>query len=253
MRPVVFLALLGGLTIYALDTLFDAPGWGFWPRSFLFILGMSSSDRAVSEEQPNGRPRATQIVGPERLVVMRRAPAALALAVVLLVGIGLGWLLRETAIAEVYASAFVKVQNQRLLATMPLKATLESVPSGGLPVSLRGGKRAQFRAAMTFENKSRDYCRQYEFVLATGERMAGVACRSPSGDWSVAPQSFRPPPAANATIPASAGRTAALDALIGSPYRRRRHPRRSGSCNHAQGLAEVSVSMAVRLVRHDAG
>jgi hypothetical protein len=148
----------------------------------LFILGMSSSDRAVSEEQPNGRPRATQIVGPERLVVMRRAPAALALAVVLLVGIGLGWLLRETAIAEVYASAFVKVQNQRLLATMPLKATLESAPSGGLPVSLRGGKRAQFRAAMTFENKSRDYCRQYEFVLATGERMAGVACRSPSGD-----------------------------------------------------------------------
>ena len=216
MRPVIFLALLGALTIYAFHTLFDAPGWGVFAAFILFVLGMNASDRSGVEEQPDGHLPVEQIIETERLVVMRRTPAALAVGAVLVVGIGLGWLLRDTAAAEVYASAFVKVQNQRLLATMPLKAALDSVPSGSSPIPLRGGKRAQFRAAMTFQSVSRDYCRQYELVLAAGEHMAGVACRIAGGDWSVALQSFLPPPASNVTVPASAGRTAAMDAVIGT-------------------------------------
>src|SRR5688572_21886344 len=120
MRPVIFLAFLGALTIYAFHTLFDAPGWGAFAAFILFVLGMNASDRSGVEEQPDSLLPVEQIVETERLVVMRRTRAALAVGAVLVVGIGLGWLLRDTATAEVYASAFVKVQNQRLLATMPL-------------------------------------------------------------------------------------------------------------------------------------
>ncbi|HET9395756.1 MAG TPA: hypothetical protein VFO36_06840 [Nitrospiraceae bacterium] len=101
MRPVIFLALLGALTIYAFHTLFVAPGWGVFAAFILFVLGMHASDRSGVKEQRDGRLPVEQIVETKGLVVMRRTPAALAVAAVLVLGMGLGWLLRDTAAAEI--------------------------------------------------------------------------------------------------------------------------------------------------------
>jgi surface antigen len=133
----------------------------------------------------------------------------------MVIGIGLGWLLRGIGNEASSGTAFLRVQNQRVLAIAPLKAVLETVPSGTLaPLGTRKG--AQFQAKMTFRNESRGYCRQYELVLNAHERIAGIACRIPGGDWSVMLQTLLPPSASSLTVPASAERNAALDAAIGA-------------------------------------
>ena len=216
MGLVVFLAVVGALTVYAFHTLFDAPGWGFIVAISLYILGMKASDRSRTEEQKRVRRLPVEDrAATERLLPIRDATVALAASIAVVLGIGLGWLLRGNADDELSASSFVKMQNQRVLATAPLKAALETVPSGTL-VPLAGGNDAQFRAKMTFQNERRDYCRQYELALGARERMAGIACRIPNGDWSVALQSLLASSASGVTVPASAGQNAALDAAIGA-------------------------------------
>ena len=206
MGLVVFLATVGALTIYAFHTVFDAPGWGFLAALVLFILGMNTSDRSPPAE-PNG---VSSVQGSER------AGRQTALPLAMIVGIGLGWLLRDVRSEAGPAGSFVNVQDSRLLATPPLKAALETIPSSDTPVSLGRGKHAQFRVKMTFQNERHSFCRQYELALGGRERMAGVACRVSGGDWSVALHSFLPPASLGKTVPASAGQNAALDAAIGA-------------------------------------
>jgi hypothetical protein len=147
---------------------------------------------------------------------MREPTGAFAASIAVVVGIALGWLLRSASDDQSSVPSFVTVQDHRLLATAPLKAALETVPSGGMSVPLGGAKDAQFRAKMTFQNQSRDYCRQYELTLGRRRRMAGIACRIPSGDWLVALQSLLPPSASGITVPASAEENVAVDAVIGA-------------------------------------
>ena len=217
MGLVVFLATVGALTIYAFHTVFDAPGWGFLAALVLFILGMTTSDRAPPAE-PNGvsSVQSNERAGRETALPFRTSRAALAAGLAMIVGIGLGWLLRDVRGEAGPAGSFVNVQDSRLLATPPLKAALETIPSSDTPVSLGRGKHAQFRAKMTFQNERHSFCRQYELALGGHERMGGVACRIPGGDWSVALHSFLPPASLGKTVPASAGQNAALDAAIGA-------------------------------------
>jgi len=217
MGLVVFLAVVGALTIYAFHTLFDAASWGFIAALVLYIVGMNASGRFGTEE-PNRVRRfpAKDRARTERLRVIRKPTATLAVSIGVVLGIGLGWLLRGIGGDELSRNLFLKVQHHRLLATAPLQAALETVPSGGTLISLGGGKDAQFRAKMTFRNESRDYCRQYELALGARERIAGIACRTPSGEWSVALQSPLPRSASGVTVPASSGQNAALDAVIGA-------------------------------------
>ena len=217
MGLVVFLAVVGALTIYAFHTLLDASVWGFIAALVLFILGMNASDRPRTDEpkRVSGFPVKDR-AGTERLLAIQNPTAVRAASMAMVIGIGLGWLLHGMGNDALSRTAFVRVQNQRLLAIAPLKAVLETVPSGTL-APLRGGRKvAQFQAKMTFRNESRNYCRQYELVLGAHARMAGIACRIPGGDWSVVLQSVLPPSASNLTVPAGAGRNAALDAAIGA-------------------------------------
>jgi surface antigen len=217
MGLVVFLAVVGALTIYAFYTLFDAPSWGFIAALVLYIVGMNASGRFGTEEQIRVRRfLAEDRAGTDRSLAIRKPTATLAASIGVVLGIGLGWLLRGIGGDESSPNLFLKLQHQRLLATAPLRAALETVPSGGTLISLGGGKDAQFRVKMTFRNESRNYCRQYELALGVRERIAGIACRTPSGDWSVALQSPLPPSALGVTVPASAGQNAALDAVIGA-------------------------------------
>jgi hypothetical protein len=213
MGLVVFLAVVGALTIYAFHTLFDASIWGFMVALVLFILGMNASDRPRTDEHK----RVTSFpvkysAGTERLLAIQNPTAAI---MAMVIGLGLGWLLHGMGNEALSGTAFLRVQNQRVLAIAPLKAVLETVPSGTL-APLGSGKDAQFRARMTFRDESGNYCRQYELVLSAHERMAGIACRIPGGDWSVMLQSLLPGAASSLTVPASAGRNAALDAAIGA-------------------------------------
>ncbi len=217
MGLVVFLAVVGALTIYAFHTLFDAPAWGFIVALVLFILGMNASHRSGPEEQERvGRFPAQDKTGMQRFPAMGNPAAALSFGIALIVGLGLGWLLWGLHAEELSASLFVRVQDQRLLATAPLKTALETVPSGSALVPLESRRNAQFRAKITFRNESRNYCRQYELTLGSRERMVGIACRIPSGDWSVALQSLLPPSVSGVTVPAGAGQNAAFDAAIGA-------------------------------------
>jgi surface antigen len=217
MGLVTFLAVVGALTIYAFHTLFNAPIWGFIAALILFIVGMNASDPFRTDEQNdiNHFP-AKDGAGTERSLVIQMPTAALAASIGVVVGIGLGWLLAGIGGDELSPNLFLKVRHQRLLATAPLQAALETVPSGGALIPLGGGKDAKFRAKMTFRNESHDYCRQYELALGARDRIGGIACRTPGGDWSVALQSPLPPSASGVTVPAGGGQNAALDAVIGA-------------------------------------
>jgi hypothetical protein len=205
MGLVVFLAVVGALTIYAFHFLFDAPGWGFLAALALFILGMDASARSQSGGQKS--PRRLPLPPSSRA-------AATAAGVAMIVGIAVGWLVWGRRGEELSASDFVRVENQRLLATAPLKAVLDTVPSGRTPVPLDDRRNAHFLVKMTFQNQTHGYCRQYELAMGERPRMAGIACRIPSGDWLVMLQSLLPPSRSGVTVPASAGGNAALDAAI---------------------------------------
>lgn len=217
MRLVVFLAVVGALTIHAFHILFDAPGWGFVAALVLFILGMSASARTPTEEQKRvGSFPVKDSAGIERPLALSSPAAVAMVSMAVMVGIGVGWLIWGRHDNELSAGDFVNVQDQRLLATAPLKAVLETVPSGRTLAPLGGEKDTQFRAKMTFRSQTRAYCRQYEVAHGARKRMAGIACRIPGGDWSVMLQSLLPPSVSGVTVAASAGQNAALDAAIGA-------------------------------------
>lgn len=214
MGLIAFLAVVGALTIYAFHTLFDALGWGSLAAVILFVLGMTASDRIDPAKQSNLK--STPIADnrkSERVPVIRNAYTLFTASMAMTVGIGLGWLLRGIDNDETSTKPFTKMENERLVATVPLKAALDTIPSSSSLVSVPAGKPVQFRALMTFQTRDRGYCRQYELALGAQERMAGIACRSPSGDWSVLLQSPRPPSTPGRIVPAS-GHNAVFDAAI---------------------------------------
>jgi hypothetical protein len=213
MGLIVFLAVVGALVIYAFQTLFDAPVWGFVVALVLFILGMNASNRAGIDDRQAAGVAVGNGGGTQRLFALRNGNAAFVATIAAFAGIGLGWLLAGFGEDELSARSFVTVENGLLIATAPLKAMLETVPSSDTLGPLAGKPRVQFRAKMTFQNASRDYCRQYELASGMQERMAGIACRTAAGNWSVVLQSPQPPYTAARTVPAS-GQNAVLDAAV---------------------------------------
>src|SRR5687768_6776315 len=143
MGLVVFLAVVGALTLYAFHTLFDAAGWGVIAALVLFALGMNASHPPRLDEQHG----ASQLAVRGRAWAMPASAngsliAALKAGLAAIVGIGVGWLLWAYDSYEVPTSSFMKMQHQRLLATTSLRAALESVPSGGAPAPLGGRQKA---------------------------------------------------------------------------------------------------------------
>jgi hypothetical protein len=217
MGLVVFLGVVGALTLYAFHALFDAAGWGFIAALVLFALGMNASHHPQLDEQQGASQLAVRDRARANLLSATGSPiAALKASLAAVLGIGAGWLLWAYDSHEVPTSSFMKMQNERLLAAAPLRAALESVPSGGATALLGERQKAQFRAKMTFQNATRDYCRQYEFVLGDRGRMAGIACRIPGGDWAVVLQSLLLPSTPGAIVPAGSQYDAALNAATGA-------------------------------------
>jgi len=163
-------------------------------------------------------PSARGLPGARRFPASWNAATALAASLAIVIGVGLGWLLRgATGDNETAASQFASVEGQRLLARGPLERALEAASSGkAVPVALAGGE-ATLQIKMTFRNEAGDYCRQYDIAAPTHERFAGIACRA-DGRWAVTMQALLPPSSAASarTVPAGAGNNSAVDAAIGA-------------------------------------
>ena len=144
---------------------------------------------------------------------------ALAASVAMIVGIGLGWLLRgETVGKVVFLDNLVQIEGNRLIAREPLQSTLENSPSGRqMAATSSEGKQFQLSVKMTFQNATGDYCREYRIASASPERYAGVACRS-GGQWTVRIQALLPPArsASEQIIPAGGNADAAIDTAVGA-------------------------------------
>jgi hypothetical protein len=218
MGLIAFLAVVGALTIYAFHTLFAAPGWGLLTALVLFVLGMTAPDRIQPARQGDLKslPAADERQS-ERLPVLRNASAVFVASIAVMIGVAMGWLIRGADNNKTSTNSLVRLENEGLVATVPLKAALDTIPSSNRLVPIPGGKPAQFRALMTFQMQEGGYCRQYELALNARDRTAGVACRIPSGDWSVMLQFRQPPSTSGRIVPASGQNTvlnAAINALI---------------------------------------
>jgi hypothetical protein len=154
-----------------------------------------------------------------RVREVRDLMPALAASAAMIVGIGLGWLLRgETAGKVMLLDKLVQIEGNRLIASGPLQSALEISPSGRpMAATSSEGKPFQLSVKMTFQNATGDYCREYRIALASPERYAGVACRS-GGQWAVRIQALLPPArsASEQTIPAGGNADAAIDTAIGA-------------------------------------
>ncbi len=142
--------------------------------------------------------------------------ASLAASVALLLGIGVGWLLRggpETG--AIGLDNLVSIEDGRLLARGPLQEALNSLPSGAPTAAIPDDGELRLGIKMTFQDQDGDYCRQYRIAAASAARYSGVTCRM-GEEWVVKVQALVPPSpsAADQTIPAGAGADAAMDAVV---------------------------------------
>ena len=137
----------------------------------------------------------------------------------LLVGIGLGWVLRGTTAGNaVSLDDLVQIESNRLIALGPLRTGLETLPSTGHTASIlsQGRRDIQVGIKMTFKNQAGDYCREYRIASGSAGRHTGVACRT--GDqWAVKIQALLPPShsASEQTMPAG-GADSAMDTAVGA-------------------------------------
>ena len=217
MGLVAYLAVVGALIVYAFHVLFDALVWGFIVALIIFILGMDASARDwLRGIEPAHSLAIEKDVRIKRVLAPRNGQGAILASIAVGLGITLGWLLGKFGDDRLSARLFIALHNDRLLATAPLKAALEKIPSSGALIPFGTRENVQFRAKMTFENQSGAFCRQYELAFEERERLAAIACRLPDGNWEVVLQSLLPLIKAGVTVPAGASQGAALDAATGA-------------------------------------
>jgi hypothetical protein len=144
------------------------------------------------------------------------------LALVLLAGMWVGWVLTRTTSTIETAGTTVDLLSGVTVAAGPLSRALESTPSG-TPVSWQSaaGTTVSFKTDFSFLSKDRVYCRPYEMADAESARYAGLACRSGEGVWRIELQTRVPeraPASDRDVVPAQGGSTAvkaAVEGMIG--------------------------------------
>lgn len=150
----------------------------------------------------------------------RPRPFGLAAAsALLMVGIGVGWFLRDAGEGNSPMSGLGLVQVEsdgRTVARGPLNVALNSLPSNKETlVRLAAGKVLRVAIKLSFRNHEKDYCRQYEAGLTGSENSGGIACHL-GGEWRIKLQaqlgSVRP--SAGRTAPAGAKGLALQEAVM---------------------------------------
>lgn len=151
-----------------------------------------------------------------RLGSALRGSVPFAAGLTLLMGFGLGLLVHRAPEAGTIAN-FVKVDGNRLIAQGPLQEALQALPSGNEAIASLDGREVRLGIKMTFEEQSGAYCRQYRIVASPAGHYSGIACFM-GADWVVRMHALLPPSVSRAerTVPADAGASAAMDAVIGA-------------------------------------
>jgi len=132
---------------------------------------------------------------------------AAASAAILMVGIGVGWFLRDAGESGSPMSGLglVRVESDGgTVARGPLNVALNSLPSSRETlVPLAAGKVLRVAIKLSFRNHEKDYCRQYEAGLTGSENFGGIACHS-NGEWRIKLQAQLGPvrPSTGRTAPA---------------------------------------------------
>ena len=184
------------------------------------LIGGDARERdVVRDHQHHKKSLRKPFIPAFRVREVRDLIPALAASVAMILGIGIGWMLRgEAAGNGGFLDEVVQIEGNRLVARGPLQSTLETSPSGGqIAATSPEGKQFRLSVKMTFQNATGDYCREYRIASASPERYTGVACRS-GGQWSVKIQALLPPArsASEQTIPAGGNADAAIDTATGA-------------------------------------
>jgi putative transcriptional regulator len=132
----------------------------------------------------------------------------------LLIGVGLGWLIRGAPETGTVAS-LVRADGGRLIAQGALQQVLEVLPSGRETAASLDGGEFRLGVKMTFEDQSGDYCRQYEIIASPLGLHSGIACRT-GAEWAVRIQALLPLSRSTSGQTVPAGANAAMDAVIGA-------------------------------------
>jgi AcrR family transcriptional regulator len=141
---------------------------------------------------------------------------AAASAAALIVGAGLGYVLRGDRVEVVSGPTLAALKNGQISAEGALRHVLETMPSG-LEARAAGGLRdsAVVRASLTFKTKQGNYCREYEIATAAEGRFTGLACRDSRGNWALqvhVPEADKGQ--GTKFVPVAGPREVALDAIV---------------------------------------
>lgn len=143
--------------------------------------------------------------------------SSVAAVVMMIVGVGVGWLLRVDGTTNLTGwENLIRFERNRLVAQGWLEQTLEYAFSGEIPnVTLPDERQNGMSIKMTFRNEAGDYCRQYEMAVPTSRSYIGVACRK-GGEWIINLQAMTAPSKShtNRIVPTSGNNKLAMDAAI---------------------------------------
>lgn len=110
-----------------------------------------------------------------------------AFSATLAAGVAAGWLFSEAHLFRSRAAADLMAFNDGdLVAAGALQQALEKAPSGTTAGSRSGSAATSVTPVLTFLDRDRRYCRQYELSASGAKPLAGVACRIAAGEWRIA-------------------------------------------------------------------
>ncbi|GBF27688.1 hypothetical protein MnTg02_02747 [bacterium MnTg02] len=153
----------------------------------LFIRGRSSSDAADGKPLSQNRPRAKRIARSLRRYLRPSRLSwsyAAAIMAALFVGFGGHTLLNQIDSGREFSSNEpISVRDGEVFAVNGLRQALELTPNGKRSA---GSSAVNYIVPLlTFKDKQKRFCREYDMAVANGKHFSGVACRSQDGHWQI--------------------------------------------------------------------
>ena len=153
----------------------------------LFIRGLSSPDAASGKPLPQNRPRAKRLGRSlRRYVLPSRLSWSYAAAIMAALFVGFGghtFFNRIGTDRDFSSNEPILVRNGEVFATNDLRQALELTPNGKRS---EGDRTVSYiMPLLTFRDKQKRFCREYDMAVVKGRHFSGVACRSRDGYWQI--------------------------------------------------------------------